>query len=121
MHVANLELCKELYDLSGWDKSLLYWQIGIRKLGTSNIRDYKTKMLDTTKTIPGYNLGYLLRELPVRTVIYHSADDYVAKYSALVEKNLPIKYEERANNPEDAICKLAIKLFKQKILIKEII
>ena len=48
MNIASLELCKELYELSGWDDNFLPHEV------------YSTPI--KTIHLPVYSLGYLLRQ-----------------------------------------------------------
>lgn len=98
MNVARLELCKELYELSGW------WD--------EDDDNYYPSTSSQPKNIPAYSLGYLLRKLPPRTLLNKFSDTFMA---ALAE---PEFYEARADTPEDALAELAIELFKQEILTK---
>lgn len=96
MNRADLELCKELYGLSGWEP---------------------LKELDGVKVqgrLPEYDCGYLLRKLPSRWWLKYRGTDYVAKWDDRVNEQFAY-----ANTPENALCELAIKLFKQNILEKE--
>lgn len=129
MNVASLELCKELYELSGWVSS--DWHK--RKNPTAG---YKTgdKELDARyiKGCPAYDLGYLLRKLPqmfnlypdtigeefhTLTVSAGSTDHWDACYGDTNDPYMGLGFE--AKTPEDALCLLAIELFKQGILQKE--
>lgn len=140
MNVANLEMCKELYELSGWgfDDSYTYWIVTPNATGTMERRNAR----DFDDRIPAYDLGYLLRKLPKHhnfgMPYVSQANDgtqWVASYInwwALWEydgKGSAKKWHHEvtaslhflADTPEDAACKLAIELFKQGILSKEII
>lgn len=100
MNVANLELCKELFKLSGWP-------VGIH-LG---------EWEDLT---PQYDLGFLLRKLPPVVTLKSRAG---GRWSCsiltgringkTIEK---IELDKLANTPENAACKLAIELFKQGVV-----
>jgi hypothetical protein len=100
MNVANLELCKELHQISGW-----------ADLPPEQWYGYEapTFTLPTTVGyIPAYDLGYLLRKLKP---IFLSQDD------ADLAKALRLMCQVKS--PEDSLCKLAIELFRQNILTKE--
>lgn len=138
MNVASLELCKELYELSGWDKHqtddgyhfyMLYWH----KLGTGEYdllsRDDGIAWASFHHYVdcPAYDLGYLLRKLPILDeggwVILptHSDDGHkVLWYAWEIEEGY---YNADGNvdyfdTPEDAAARLAIELLKQGILTK---
>lgn len=123
MNVALLELCRELYELSGWgdgsDMNKLKWL------------DYYDDW-----SVPAYDLGYLLRKLPSYIEQQGNLDGidrqrrvafqirkwerpevvWFAEYHEIYYRPL---YRTEADTPEDAACKLAIELFKQGILKKE--
>lgn len=105
MHVANLDICKELYELSGW------WDD------------------DENGARPGepyYCLGYLLRKLPSSTTIFkntstfkdgvHTSYEAIYKYEVLGDL---ASIWDRADTPEDCAVKLAIELFKSGVLTRE--
>lgn len=107
MEVANKDLCTELHELSGWeDAPSEYPSDGLRKLSSVS---------------PAYDLGYLLRKLP-RDTIYNNS-----KIPLKLEVQLSggwwahygLYYWTHGDTPENALCKLAIELFKQGILKKE--
>lgn len=131
MNVANLELCKELYELSGWRTSL-----------TENWYDYDGGFppIDVaTAVCPAYDLGYLLRKLPISVntkwhlVLQEFQNNatggniwfasYVHINSSAVFESIESQkafYMFEADNPEDAVAKLAIELFKKGILKREL-
>lgn len=98
--VASLELCKELYELSGWiDRKELRLDYVVGK-----------------GVLPRYDLGYLLRKLPLGSQVYTSIgkpNKYYAHYHELRGEKSGFC---EADTPEDAACKLAIELFKKGIL-----
>jgi len=122
MNVASLELCKELYELSGWYCGDNIWHYsefnGLSTLAPADDdigRTYK-------KLCPAYDLGYLLRKLQT-TVIRNNVRAIGVQY-----QQPRGSAEWRAGytgiycyggTPENALCKLAIELFKQGILKKE--
>lgn len=123
MNVANLELCKELYELSGWHTG--EWYSG----------QTHANGMSGTPDVPKYELGYLLRKLPKN----FKTDDtrgsfqfflmpfreWVAGYAKpeygefYVGRPRHIFHNEQANTPEDSVAKLCISLFKQGVLKKE--
>lgn len=70
MTVASLNLCKELYELSGWEPNSWWWTEDYQ--GTT--KDTKWSVSDEPiiasgrneglSSYPAYDLGYLLRKLP---------------------------------------------------------
>lgn len=113
MTTANLDLCKELYELSGWDDSewkeiTQKWRFKHRKDTNPElaIQPYQYKF---GEYIPAYDLGYLLRKLPRETILSNISDNgWTIVYGG--------KGLYKATTPENAACKLAIELFKKGIL-----
>jgi hypothetical protein len=124
--VASLELCKELYELSGWRKDVehVYYSNG----GAVNPRNVwpKNEVFDKPGNIPAYSLGYLLRKLPMQynrgilLVGVTNGDKWSAQYYSFYPPDRGAKSAILiADTPEDAAAKLAIELFKQGILKRE--
>lgn len=112
MHVASLELCKELFELSGWaDTEHCYYANG--GLVNGDIVHQRSMVIDKPDNVPAYDLGYLLRRLPRYTAI--EVDDVI---SATHTNQDHRDFVELADTPEDAAAKLAISLFEQGILKK---
>lgn len=108
MLVSSLELCKELYRLSGWKDTYHYYD-------ADEFVDTKfhAELMSKNQNCPAYELGYLLQKLPVGTEVRKVLNGYSA--------DPPLKYRTRGisevyGTPEDAACKLAIELFKQGVL-----
>src|SRR6185312_17054695 len=124
MNVASLDLCKELYELSGWDSySGCDWLPD--KHGHYELRG--GPWYDKNPRIPAYDLGYLLRKLwPLFMTLEAHADSTQGKYFTICfepewkEKPEPVIVRVWENTPEDAACKLTIELFKQGILKREV-
>lgn len=128
MQVAKLELCKELYELSGWGKTddgtAFEYIIPLHRPDDSYIRhtrmalDYRAST--QVERIPAYDLGYLLRKLPVTSYIATRRDGKVTASTGSYKSGYnPFPLRETADTPENAACKLAIELFKQGILKKD--
>lgn len=101
--VASLPLCKELYELSGWDNDLL----------------------SHNQRAPRYTLDYLLRKLPKKLedgwltltpMVNRGKDDWGISYDTDEGENLGFQY---ADTPANAAAKLAIELFKQGVLTRD--
>lgn len=109
MNVASLELCKKLYELSGWEGDEDIYMHQERSKWVKGKGSYITNL------VPAYDLGYLLRKLPA--VHNH---DYLQLRK--VNSDLWVAYYPEigghADTSEDATAKLAIELFKQGILKK---
>lgn len=111
--VANKELSAELAKVSGWD--------GERHPSHA----YED---DEGNFIPYFTVGYLLRKLPKRLGnyslemwTYPDGDGFCFGYYDVLAKLWLKKPAQRgAAIPEDALCKLAIELFKQGVLTKEV-
>lgn len=133
MNVASLELCKELYELSGWDRTDKSWWIEQWGNFDTEVARYAHKQdEDDTSTIhyPAYDLGYLLRKLPnyvwseryqekARLWVRKDEDNWFAWYFVNGIQDVVSEFGTNADTPEDATAKLAIELFKQGILKPE--
>lgn len=130
MNVASLELCKELYELSGWDNTTKWRELGEDTYGAF---PPSHEMADVgVEVCPAYDLGYLLRKLPAWIeptvkephLLTIQPNPIGAGWNALYRlavKTPTIDYKhameiQEADTPEDATCKLAIELFKQGLL-----
>lgn len=116
MNVANLELCKELYELSGWGS------------------EHTWKSMPDGGVAPQYDLGYLLRKLPpsIRNEGMHQTlemilgdfwldeqqtlHSYKFRYRTNDNMRVEVYSYQQDDTPEDAACKLAIELFKQGVI-----
>ena len=106
MNVASKELCKELYELSGWGSKLAVadntdylWEDGELIHRASQIKNLKG-------IVPAYDLGYM------RKMVYeHTPSNMVD----VVESN----FSKALFLGEDATAKFVIGLFKQGILKPE--
>lgn len=96
MNVASLELCKELYELSGWKT--------------------ETMSMGLHQNAPAYDLGYLLRKLPSDCPLASDGETWSIAY---IDEDGANREYSNAMTPEDATCLLAIELFKSGVLTKE--
>ena len=124
MNVASLELCKELYELSGWSNTDNYhclmattpkesWVVLDR--AASKIRNY-----------PAYDYIYLLNKMPMGHPV---SKIYAELRSQRIFKDAwgiswrteddEVEVYVESSNIVDAAAKLAIELFKQGILTRE--
>lgn len=117
MNVASLDLCKELYELSKWADTYMMWGND----DESNDRVLKNDLyMGVDYLAPAYDLGYLLRKLPYKLdnnkflQVSMGSVSAVARYGAVGQAKLSLI--KRADTPENALCKLAIELFKQGVL-----
>lgn len=111
-NVASLELCKELYELSAWNDC--YWfnakfSLNPKPVMLPQLNGEIPQVLsgELEWKQPAYDLGYLLRKLPITTQLFHERKGWSAR-----AYNMAFWSKE----PEDAACKLAIELFKQGVL-----
>jgi hypothetical protein len=130
MNVASLELCKELYKVSGW-KYDAYFDLSYID---GNLKHHvEGTVLEGT---PAYPLGYLLRKLPYKLTLpglYYVGDHKNNDFT--LEMEVPSSGEDywcffysnggcaeyyplKGATPEDAAAKLLVELFKQGVLIK---
>jgi hypothetical protein len=109
MNVASFGLCQELYEVSGWLTGIdgyCYTSLpGERK--DFEVRPLTDTGNDRIQVCPAYDLGYLLRRLPVGNVLSSVEDNWLASSNPEVTT---------AATPEDAAAQLAIELIKQGIL-----
>lgn len=126
MNVAKLELCKRLYELSGWG----YTHQSYNDTGTEQHPHYELhdKVLDEEEPMfayPAYSAGYLLRKLPpsldVRQgnwfELYNdSGDHWDAGYEYATSEPETSGYYQHADTPEDALALLCIRLIEEGIL-----
>lgn len=112
MNVASLELCKELYELSGWDDcSHMY--------DDDNGETIVTESKMWNGMTPAYDLGYLLRKLPKPAGVGQmlSSDEVWIATCGKIHPNKHLYLG--ADTPENAACKLAIALFQTGVLEAE--
>jgi hypothetical protein len=130
VNYARIELCRDLYGLSGWDADGYVWYgtpTGNYEVGSENEIHMLKERPDATEFIffdvPAYDLGFLLRMLPTQmpegdylALQPWVDDEWCIGYFAYGEPSL---YSNSADTPEDAACKLAIELFKRGILSRD--
>lgn len=120
-NVANLENCKELYELSGWpqidDFSDWYQDWGNEDWG---IGSYDA---NCPNNYPAYDLGYLLRKLqglkkyPILELRQYNR--WWCFYGNRTKRGSIVSPQKDcgiADTPEDAACRLAIELIKQGVI-----
>lgn len=119
MNVASLENCRELHELSGWGESTFCYKTVL----TGDELEFRAISLTKDADVganarflcPAYDLGYLMRKLEGYDVSLSYSNQW-RRWTAWGHDN---QYSQHADTPEDAVCKLAIELFKQNILTKE--
>jgi hypothetical protein len=108
-YVASLELCRELYELSGWQGTGDYFGVEQKKdIVTENLIMRGNRII----VAPAYDLGYLLRKLCRHNHFVVNLMDLQNRWVA----DAGGFGTGQADTPEDAACKLAIELFKQGVL-----
>lgn len=130
MNVASLELCKRLYELSGWgDVDFVHQSADGQNsfIVCPHERDRKLRqgVAGLVEFSPAYDLGYLLRKLQYRYPGIGRLDrgwrcmgrleDMVTNSKGLVIAGGALEVAE-ADTPEDAAAKVAIELFNQGVL-----
>jgi hypothetical protein len=106
MNVASLDLCRELYELSGWKMTEHIWCPVKDNSGDWHHVYYMLGNL--AKELPAYDLGYLVRKLRGELLVLDDSEMGLFFRSMLTLETL-----------EDAAAKLAIELFKQGVLKRD--
>lgn len=123
-NVADLDLCKQLYELSGWDggEDTMYWcrNAGeeLKPWNQTEMSEFSYPGFEETG-IPAYDLGYLVRKLPEGTHItkaFMSGVQTRHQYNATARMSETWHTGFEADTPENAAAKLAIELFNQGVL-----
>lgn len=122
MNVASLELCKELYEMSGWEDTFMMVNAHSGRVRVKESPYYGGE-------VPAYDLGYLLRKLPLNIpdpvdstevlalglgTHHRDARKWCISYVNLYDRDE--YYDSIELSPEDAAAKLAIQLFEEGIL-----
>lgn len=124
MNVASLELSKELYKLSRWSGTGFEWINDYHQNKPDGAPDMKWEVTRSmsfhdqsvpSKNYPAYTAGYLLRKLPLGSFIIKHDDRYEACRPRMLGEDKAVDVFP-ADTPEDALTKLAIELFKQKVI-----
>jgi hypothetical protein len=118
MNVADLELCKELYELSGWECGRLYHYYTNPELpGIRDTQELKpvAEVDYNIQDVYYYDLGYLLRKLPKGSYVSASLKFYTASTGNYKSGYQGFSILEHGDTPENAACSLAISLFKEGI------
>ena len=131
MNVASRELCEELFELSGWRHTEFFWQLDYYEDGSSLWNLYNDREIRTGKSVPAYDLSYMLVNMPRGVQLTHRGTQNGPAKDWLCRKNFgsytaPDKggrafinlFYKEDDKPEQATAKLAIELFKQGILTK---
>lgn len=111
MHLTALELCKQLYELSGWGHwpDPAYWY---SRQGKINHSYMPARLEDARGYIPAYDLSYLLRKFAGKGGVTLCYGDMGCTATSHV-------WTAEAATPEDAVALLAIRLFAQEGVFKK--
>jgi hypothetical protein len=133
MNTASFELCKELYEVSGWDYLELdpyreWSQQWSKWHGQEKYEPFTHARLHgnvlAQPLCPAYDLGYLIRKVGSGGGVISNSDTYTARrpnnYGA-GENTDPLhgRIGWDAVTPEDAMCMMIIELFAHGILTKD--
>lgn len=117
--VASYKFCEVLYELSGWSGP--HWWYRLHGASKTPIV-FHLRSIPQENDIPAYDLGYLLRKLPLQIkseslelVVYggHWEAAYTKSRRSLWGEDIG---SHASDTPEDAVCSLAIELFRQDYL-----
>lgn len=126
-NTASEELSRELYALTSWDDVEVFSD-GSVWFTRDNIEAGDVSLDDPDDNLtPMYQLGYLLRKLPVylwseqyqekaHLWTRKDEDNWFAWYFVNGIRDVVSEFGAHADTPEDAAAKLAIELFKQGVL-----
>lgn len=135
MNVANKDLCADLYELSGWDEAEKFWVPTIQPGPVEGEPIIRYELADSPVpgkpdgygghywSRPAYGLSFLLRNLPAGikgnylNIVCAGRSRWLAMYGRSTTATKTGQFGE-ADTPEDALCMLAIELFKQGVLTK---
>lgn len=127
MNTASLELCKELYELSGWESEGWLWTNGPYPAEESFVSNAdRPKYMHGDTFIPAYDVGYLcekLLEAGSFSVRYVSPEDPLSIdlkewYGKFIAFTPDMKQKDYLVDglPANALCLLAAELWNQGIL-----
>lgn len=126
MYTVSRELSERLHELSGWEDQTWWhvyeWDLNTKRTGEQTVETSSAIHYEDAREhviCPAYDSGYLLRNLPQPTVVEMAEDSWVADIYGEGHENGYIDTNNLglyADNPEDALCKLAIKLFEEGVI-----
>jgi len=128
MHVAALELCRELHQVApDWTDTDYSWFIddmvpddqllGLERAEPS-IGARGSRISTVYSEVPAYDLGFLMRKVPNG---YGLIKGVGGRWVAFDLITLQSHNGERNDTPEDAVVMLCIKLWRQGALAKEMV
>ena len=101
VHVASVALCRELYGLSGYEPD---------EYNAGGVENDAFVHYGSFGTVPAYDLGYLIRHLPLEVSIHRRGTHCEAVWH---RANGFDEVRAQADTPEDAAAALAIQLIRQ--------
>lgn len=114
MNTASLDLCKRLYELSGWGGTVYGWHD--TTLGQGKLPNYVAMSGYLAKEISAYDLGFLVRKLPTGYQLVISLTIIDKRVYYFEDYRTEERATESYDNPEDAVASLCIKLFETGVL-----
>jgi hypothetical protein len=105
MNVASRELCEELFKLSQWGASARYIKTKGGLIAATSLQPLE----EDEFVCPAYEISYLYRVMNKPSELSGFSSFWKASSSG---------HEVEAENPEDAMVKLAVALFKAGVLTR---
>lgn len=122
MNTVSLDLCKELYELSGWNDSDKWYCLKNFTTDPEYELEDSPIVADYIPdgNIPAYDLGFMLRKLPkkrvkLRNYLRANQTSWKCQFS-IDDGGHTYDIVEEARSPEDAACKLLCELIRQGVL-----
>lgn len=114
MHFAEVELCRKLYDVSGWDDTSFKYVGGSR----DNIQLRPRNKRITAPDVPAYDLGYLVRRLPYPVSVTANQKGFVTTAAMMRHRPPFFNYLARDASPENSTVDVLLEMFKQNVLTR---
>lgn len=114
MHFANVELCKKLFAVSGWDDTSFRYVGGSRSKIELLPRDERV----TKPDVPAYDLGYLVRRLPYPVSVTANKRGFVTTAAMMRHRPPFFNYLARDDSPENSTVDVLLEMFKQGVLTR---
>jgi hypothetical protein len=117
MNTASLELCRELYEITGWEADDWYDHGNMAELCT--LEDVEAGDNPKSEYTPAYDLGYLIRKLDHKWFrLEHSFEinEPINRWSAWYLTDDVGGYVEEGESPEDAVAMLCIQLIRKGVM-----
>jgi hypothetical protein len=109
MDFADIALCQQLFELSGWeDTSFKYDEDGKTVMSAAEMAD--------GEGTPAYDLGYLVRKLPYSVSVTALRAGFTTTAAPMRHRPPHFHYLARGDTPEDTTADVLIEMFKQGVL-----